>query len=146
MNITKSKCFFVAQSCAKCVGRCGIRTLVGSPPNGFQDFYADDERSERRHGERDKTELRHGERDATERRDGESDTPDAGTVNAIRRNSDTVNTIRSERRDGERDVTERRHGESDAAERRYKTVGGRRRADQRIFSMPIFWTLRPSFS
>lgn len=54
----------------------------------------------------------------------------------IDRNADTVNTIRSERR----------HGERDATERRYKTVGGRRRADQRIFSMPIFWTLRPSFS
>ena len=74
MNITKSKCFFVAQSCAKCVGRCGIRTLVGLPPNGFQGFYADDERSERR--------------------DGESDTPDADTVNAIRRNAETVKAMR----------------------------------------------------
>ena len=40
----------------------------------FQDFYADDERSERRYGE--------------------SDTPDADTVNALRRNAETVNAIR----------------------------------------------------
>ena len=73
-----------------------FKVFATAVPANFQGFYADDERSERRHGESDATELR--------------------------------------------------YGESDKTERRYKTVGGRRRADQRIFSMPIFWTLRPSFS
>lgn len=54
----------------------------------FQDFYADDERSERRYGERDATERRHGERDKTELRYGESDTPDADTVKAVLRHGD----------------------------------------------------------
>lgn len=82
MNITKSKRFFLHKLCEVC------RTVWDSNPraqraNGFQGFYDDDERSERRDGESDATERRYGESDATERRDGESDTPDAGTVNAM---------------------------------------------------------------
>ena len=70
---------FVAQSCAKYVGRCGIRTLVGLPPNGFQGFYADDEKSERRYGESDAT---------------DSDAMNADTGKAMRRNAETVKAIR----------------------------------------------------
>ena len=40
-----------------------FKVFATAVPANFQGFYADDERSERRHGERDKTERRHGERD-----------------------------------------------------------------------------------